>query len=142
MNAVNMESINQKEERSNMDDTVSWVRTHCARMDHGGCALLVGVKDNRIVSVRGDPDGYLNRGYICPKGLASPDRLTHPDRLRYPLKRIGERGKGTWQRISWPDAITEIADRLNEIKEQYGARAVAFGQGMPKGMEHFVLIRL
>jgi anaerobic selenocysteine-containing dehydrogenase len=125
-----------------MNDDIKWAKTHCGRMDHGGCALLVGVKDNRIVSVKGDPDGYLNRGYICPRGLASPDRLTHPARLRYPLKRIGKRGMGKWQRISWPDAIKEIADRLNELKEQYGARAVAFGQGMPKGMEHFVLIRL
>jgi len=125
-----------------MQDEVRWVRTHCARMDHGGCALLVGVKGNKIVGVKGDPDGYLNRGYICPKGLASPDRLTHPHRLRYPLKRVGNRGEGKWKRISWPEAIKEIAGRFNEIKEQYGARAVAFGQGMPKGMEHFVLIRL
>ena len=36
-------------------------------MDHGGCALLVGVKNNRIVKIKGDPDGFLNKGYICPK---------------------------------------------------------------------------
>ncbi|MBW2333220.1 MAG: hypothetical protein JRF08_07240, partial [Deltaproteobacteria bacterium] len=60
-----------------MKDDVRWVKTHCARMDHGGCALLVGVKDNKIVSIKGDPDGFLNKGYICPKGVASPDRLTH-----------------------------------------------------------------
>ena len=111
-------------------------------MDHGGCALLVGLKDNKIVSVKGDPDGFLNRGYICVKGLASPERLTHPDRLRYPLKRIGRKGEGKWERISWPDAIKEIADNLKAIKEEHGAKAVAFCQGMPKGMEHFVLIRL
>ncbi|MGA2332538.1 MAG: hypothetical protein ABSG75_12335 [Syntrophales bacterium] len=57
-----------------------------------GCSLLVGVKDNRIVGVKGDPEGYLNKCYICPKGVASPDRLTHPDRLRHPLKRAGKRG--------------------------------------------------
>jgi anaerobic selenocysteine-containing dehydrogenase len=125
-----------------MSDDIRWVKTHCGRMDHGGCALLVGVKEKKIVGVKGDPVGYLNRGYICPKGLASPEKLTHPDRLRYPLKRSGERGEGKWQRISWPEAIRDISDNLNEIKEQYGARAVVFGQGMPKGMEHFVLIRL
>ncbi len=125
-----------------MKDDIRWVKTHCARMDHGGCALLVGLKDNRIVSVKGDPDGFLNKGYVCAKGLASPDRLTHPERLRYPLKRAGKRGGGKWERISWPDAIKEIADNLNTIKEKYGAKAVAFCQGMPKGMEHFVLIRL
>jgi len=118
------------------------MKTHCGRMDHGGCALLVGVKDNRIVKVKGDPDGFLNKGYICPKGLASPDRLTHPDRLKHPLKRGGKRGEGRWERISWQEALSEIAENLNTIKEQHMARAVGFGVGMPKGVEHFVLIRL
>jgi len=111
-------------------------------MDHGGCALLAGLRGNKIVGIKGDPDGFLNKGYACIKGLASPDRLTHPDRLRYPLKRVGTKGGGKWKRISWPDAMREIANNLNTIKEKYGAKAVAFCQGMPKGMEHFVLIRL
>ncbi len=50
---------------------IKWFKTHCARMDHGGCALLAGVRDNRIVKIKGDPDGFLNRGYICPKAIAS-----------------------------------------------------------------------
>ncbi len=125
-----------------MEDDIRWVKTHCARMDHGGCGLLVGVKDNKIVKVKGDPDGFLNRGYICPKGVASPDRLTHPDRLKYPLKRAGKRGEGKWERISWEEALQYTAENLNKIKEEYGAKGVAFGVGMPKGLEHFVLIRL
>ncbi len=92
-----------------MENDIRWIRTHCARMDHGGCAVLVGVKDNRIVKVKGDPDGFLNKGYICPKGLASPDRLTHPDRLKHPLKRTGKRGEGKWERISWQEALNETA---------------------------------
>ncbi|UCH06575.1 MAG: molybdopterin-dependent oxidoreductase [Deltaproteobacteria bacterium] len=125
-----------------MSEGIRWIKTHCARMDHGGCGLLVGVKDNRIVRVKGDPDGFLNKGYICPKGIASPDRLTHPDRLKHPLKRVGKRGEGNWKRISWHEALGEIAENLLKIKEHHGARAVAFGAGTPKGLEHFVLIRL
>ncbi len=125
-----------------MKDDVRWVKTHCARMDHGGCGLLVGVKGNRISDVKGDPDGFLNNGYVCAKGLASPDRLMHPDRLRYPLRRAGRRGEGKWERISWPDAIDEVSKNLSTIKHKHGARAIAFCQGMPKGIEHFVLIRL
>jgi anaerobic selenocysteine-containing dehydrogenase len=124
------------------DDDIRWVKTHCARMDHGGCALLVGVKDNRIVRIKGDPDGFLNRGYLCAKAIASPQKLTHPDRLRHPVRRTGKRGDGKWEEISWQDALDEIADNFNRIKERYGARSVAFGVGMPKGLEHFVLIRL
>jgi anaerobic selenocysteine-containing dehydrogenase len=125
-----------------MAEKIRWIKTHCARLDHGGCGLLVGVKQNRIVKIKGDPDGYLNRGYICPKGLASADRLTHPNRLRYPLKRSGKRGEGKWKRISWDEALQTITERLGSIREKYGARSVAFCQGMPKGLEHFVLIRL
>jgi anaerobic selenocysteine-containing dehydrogenase len=127
---------------SNETGEIRWTRTHCGKMDHGGCTLLVGVKDNKIVKVKGDPDGFLNRGYICPKGVASPERLSNPNRLTYPLKRIGERGEGRWERISWTEAIEAIAKNFLRIKETYGAKGVAFCQGMPKGMEHFVLIRL
>lgn len=125
-----------------MEQELRWVKTHCAKMDHGGCALLVGVKDNRIVKIKGDPEGFLSKGYVCPKGLASPDRLTHPDRLRHPLRRAGRRGEGKWERISWDAALDEIAGAFNRIKAKHGAKAVAFGVGMPKGLEHFVLIRL
>jgi len=125
-----------------MTDKIRWMKTHCARMDQGGCALLVGVKDNKIVGVKGNPEGFLNKGYICPKCLASPDRLTHQDRLKQPLKRTGKRGEGEWEKIEWKEAISIISDNLLRIKEKHGAKAVAFCQGMPKGLDHFVLIRL
>ncbi len=125
-----------------MTDKVSWFKTHCARMDHGGCAIQVGVKDNKIVRIKGDPDGFLNRGYICPKGIASAQRLTHPLRLKHPLKRKGARGEGQWQTIPWDEAIAHISEKLQLVKDRIGAKGVAFCQGMPKGLEHFVLIRL
>ncbi len=125
-----------------MSEEIRWFKTHCARMDHGGCALQVGVRDNQIVQIKGDPDGYLNRGYTCYKGRVSADRLSHPDRLRYPLKRMGRRGEGKWQRISWEEALDETSRSLLRIRDEFGARAVGFGVGMPKGLEHFVLIRL
>ncbi len=125
-----------------MTEEIHWKLTHCSRMDHGGCSLLVGVQGNRIVEIKGDPDGFLNKGYACPKGLASPDRLTHPSRLLHPLKRKGKRGQGSWERITWPEAVQAIAGRLNDIKNASGAKAVAFCQGMPKGLELFGLVRL
>jgi anaerobic selenocysteine-containing dehydrogenase len=87
-------------------------------------------------------DGFLNKGYVCPKGLHSADRLNHPDRLKHPLKRLGPRGSNQWQRIGWPEALDLVADNLLKIKQTHGARSVVFGQGMPKGLEHFSLIRL
>jgi anaerobic selenocysteine-containing dehydrogenase len=111
-------------------------------MDHGGCGLRVGIKNNRIVEITGDPQGVLNHGFLCAKGRASADRLYHPLRLKQPLKRRGPRGSGQWDPISWSEALTVVGDQLNRIKSRHGARAVAFCQGMPKGLEHFVLIRL
>ena len=125
-----------------MTDDVRWKKTHCARMDHGGCALLVGAKNNKIVGIKGDPDGYLNQGYICSKGVASPQRLTHPSRLTHPLKRKGSRGEGKWVTIPWDEALGIVVENLQTVKDRIGAKGVAFCQGMPKGLEHFVLIRL
>ncbi|MCF8054442.1 MAG: molybdopterin-dependent oxidoreductase [Deltaproteobacteria bacterium] len=121
---------------------MSIFKTHCARMDHGGCLLSVTVEDNKIVKIAGAKEGFLNKGYICQKGLASAEKLTHQDRLLYPLKRVGARGENRWRRISWEEALGEIAANFLRIKADYGARAVAFCVGMPKGLEHFLLIRL
>lgn len=125
-----------------MDNGIRWVKTHCARMDHDGCGLLVAVKNNRIVKIKGDPEGFLNKGYVCYKGIASHERLGHPGRLKNPLKRAGARGEGRWKKISWNEAIQEICENLNRVKDTYGARSVAFCQGMPKGLELFVMNRL
>jgi anaerobic selenocysteine-containing dehydrogenase len=125
-----------------MDTDIRWVKTHCARMDHGGCGLLAGVKNNKIVKIKGDPEGFLNNGYVCYKGIASHARLNHPDRLKSPLKRMGARGEGSWKQISWHEALKEICENLNKAKNSYGAKSVAFCQGMPKGLELFVMNRL
>lgn len=137
-----MTNDKQNQKPGNAAALDQWVKTHCARMDHGGCGLLAEVSNNKIIRLKGDPDGYLNKGYICPKGLASAERLSHPDRLRHPLARAGKRGSGKWEKISWDKAIDTISSNLCRIREKNGARAVAFCQGMPKGLEHFVLIRL
>lgn len=124
------------------EQDIQWHRTHCARMDQGGCSLLVGVRAGRVVKVKGDPEGYLNQGYVCAKGRSLPGRLSHPDRLLYPRRRLGPRGQGKWERISWDKALELIANKLQQTKNRYGAKSVAFCSGMPKGLDHFALIRL
>jgi anaerobic selenocysteine-containing dehydrogenase len=118
------------------------VKTHCARMDHGGCGLLVEVREGRIVKIEGDPECPIGNGYICSRALASAERTTHPDRLRTPLLRKGSRGEGRWKPVSWNEALGTMAERLNHIRQEDGPQSVVFAQGAPKGLEHFVLIRL
>jgi len=114
------------------------IKTYCARMDHGGCGLRVHVEDGKIVKVEGDQDSPLNRGTVCGKGIAQVERLNHPDRLCHPLKRIGERGEGKWERISWEEALATLSQRFLQADR----RSIAFAQGTPKGLELFMMIRL
>ena len=116
------------------------VKTHCARMDHGGCGLLVHVKNGRITKVEPDPHSFLNRGTICAKGIAQIERMNHPDRLTDPLRRVGERGRGEWEPISWDKALDLITHNIEEVKSRDGAQAICFAQGTPKGLELFLMI--
>jgi len=118
------------------------VKTFCARMDHGGCGLLVHVENGQIVKVEGDPESPLNQGTICAKGIAQVERLNHPDRLRYPMKRAGSKGEGKWERISWEEALGIITEKIKEKIQQGEGRCIAFAQGTPKGLELYMMIRL
>lgn len=106
----------------------SVVKSHC-RNCHGGCGVLVYVKDGRIAKIAGDPDCPINHGTLCSKGLASSQLVYHPDRLTYPLKRVGPKGSGQWERISWDEALDTIAERILGYKEKFGAESVVFGYG-------------
>ncbi len=117
-------------------------RTHCSRMDHGGCGLLATVKEGRVVRIQGDPDSPISHGYVCPKGLASVERLYHPDRLMHPMIRDGRRGEGRWRKASWDEALDLLSGRIREAVRQWGAQSVLFGQGAPKGLEFFLMMRL
>ncbi len=118
------------------------VKTYCARMDHGGCGLLVHVEGGRITKIQGDPDSPLSRGTLCAKGLAQLEKLSHPDRLKFPLKRVGERGEGKWARLSWEEALETVANKIKETIQRHGEQAIAFAQGTPKGLELYLMIRL
>jgi anaerobic selenocysteine-containing dehydrogenase len=101
------------------------------RMCHGGCGTIVHRVDGRITKVVGDPDHPINKGLLCSKaGQPSVDQIYHPDRLDYPLIRTGERGGGQWRRASWDEALAIIAEKMNAIKQEYGAESVAFARGM------------
>ncbi len=106
----------------------SMVRSHC-RNCHGGCGVLVYVKDGRIAKIAGDPDCPINHGTLCSKGLASTQLVYHPDRLTFPVRRVGPKASGKWERISWDEALDTIAERILAYKERYGAESIVFGYG-------------
>jgi len=106
----------------------SVVKSHC-RMCHGGCGVLVYTKDGRVAKIAGDPDCPINHGTLCSKGIASAQLAYHPDRLTYPVKRIGPKGSGKWERISWDEALDTIAEQILRYKEEFGAESVVMGYG-------------
>ena len=69
------------------------------------------------------------RKRFCVKGFSQPQRVYDTDRLKYPMKRVGERGAGEWERISWDEAYKYIADGLQKAKEQYGNRSILLLKG-------------
>ena len=100
-------------------------RGNCA----GGCFLNIHVRDGRVVrtSAREMPDPRYNR--ICMKGLSHPHRIYSAERLRYPLRRTGERGDDQWERISWDEAMDEIAEKWNGYVEEFGPASVGLFTG-------------
>ena len=95
------------------------VRTICQAC-HCECGVLVEVEDGRLTKVKGDPEHPMNRGFTCIKGRAQPQVVYHPDRVIYPLRRVGERGGGKWEKVSWNTALEEIAEKLTALKDKYG----------------------
>jgi thiosulfate reductase/polysulfide reductase chain A len=87
------------------------------------------VKDGKLLAVKGDPDGPLNHGKLCPIGAATTELVYHPDRLKFPQRRIGPRGSGKWERISWDEALDEISEKVLKIREESGPESIAMGTG-------------
>ena len=113
------------------------LRSHC-RICHGGCGVLVYVKEGRVVKIEGDPQCPISRGTLCPKGIASLQLVYHPDRLLYPLKRKGPKGGGQWERISWEEAYDLLVSKINEYKNGYGAESIVLGYGTGRDNEAFI----
>jgi len=95
----------------------------------GGCGVsikLVDGKIEKISPIKGHPVGV-----ICIRGVHAKEIVYSDDRLKYPLLRVGERGEGKFQRISWDEALDRIADAFQKIKKEFGAEAVMtyFGRG-------------
>lgn len=109
----------------------SWKKTGCICCAQN-CGLEVKVENNRIVKVRSDKDNPRSEGYCCRKGLKIAHYQHHGDRLRWPLKRTGS----DFSEITWEQAISEIAEKLQTTVKTYGPRSLAYMGGGGQGC-HF-----
>jgi len=100
------------------------VRGACPMDCPDTCAWIVTVKDGRAIRLQGDRAHPYTRGSLCNK-LHDYVAYTHsPDRLLYPLRRVGPKGAGRFERISWDEALAEIAARLTEARDEWGGEAI------------------
>jgi anaerobic selenocysteine-containing dehydrogenase len=103
------------------------------------CGLLAYVdkETNLVRKFEGNPLHPASRGRLCAKGPATINQINDPDRILYPLRRIGERGEGRWEKIGWPEAVDLIARRIRTALEQGRHNEVVYHVGRP-GNELYV----
>jgi anaerobic selenocysteine-containing dehydrogenase len=95
--------------------TTTVVRAACPHDCPDTCAMLVTVENGVATKVRGDPEHPTTAGVLCTKVARYTERTYHPERLLYPMRRVGPKGLGRFERISWDEALDTIADRLKAI---------------------------
>ena len=89
------------------------------------CGALATVREGRVVEFGPNPDHPHSKGAFCIKGIRGAPGITYgPNRLLYPMRRTGGRGEGKWARISWDEALDEMADNLARVRQRHGAEAI------------------
>lgn len=114
------------------DGEVSYVHSTCS-LCPGGCGISVRKVEDRAVKIEGVEGHPLNNGGACILGLSGLQMLYGPTRVKTPLKRTGERGEGKWAEISWDEAISEIGQRLGEIRTAGQSHTLACISGSDRG---------
>jgi len=105
------------------------VHTVCSHDCPDACGILVTVEDGRATRVQGDPAHPVTRGFLCAKVTKYLDRVYSPDRVLYPMRRTAAKGQGKgdasdFARISWDEALSEIAGRFKRISDVFGPEAI------------------
>lgn len=107
-----------------MAKNIREVLTDCTLCYHS-CGTRVTVEDGKAVKIEGLESHPLNEGKLCPKGEAVLDNIYDPNRLKYPMKRVD----GSWERVTWEQALTEIAGKLNQLKADFGPNILGLFSG-------------
>ncbi|MEJ2246173.1 MAG: molybdopterin-dependent oxidoreductase [Acidobacteriota bacterium] len=104
------------------------------------CGLLAHVKDGRLLKLEEDPEWPIPchpPPAGCVRRKAAAEYVYHPGRVNYPLKRVGARGEGKWRRIEWSDALDEIADKLDRLRDSYGGETLGASGGTARTHDEY-----
>src|SRR5260221_100380 len=107
----------------------SVVHAACPHDCPDACGVLITVEDGRATKIQGDPAHPVTRGFLCAKVTKYLDRVYSPDRVLYPMRRVAAKGEGhrngqDFVRISWNEALNEIASRFKNISAEHGPEAI------------------
>ena len=114
------------------DGEASYVNSSCT-LCPGGCGITVRKIDDRAVKIEGMSGHPVNNGGLCILGLSGLQLLYGPTRVKSPLKRVGKRGQGRWEKISWKDAVSQVAETLGDLREKGQSHTVGFISDSDRG---------
>ncbi|HEY7203427.1 MAG TPA: molybdopterin-dependent oxidoreductase, partial [Methylomirabilota bacterium] len=103
------------------------VTSTCGHNCGGRCVVNAHVRDGRIVRISTDPRKWTPEEaplHACVRGFGQLERLNHPDRITHPLRRVGPRGAGRFERVGWDEALDEVARRMLRIRDAHGPAAI------------------
>ncbi|MBX9604021.1 MAG: molybdopterin-dependent oxidoreductase [Bryobacteraceae bacterium] len=100
------------------------VRGACGHDCPDTCSWIVEVRDGKAEKLYGDPDHPFTRGTLCAKVNHYLDRVYHPERILYPLKRTGAKGEARFARVSWDEALGDVAARWKRLIDEFGAESI------------------
>lgn len=101
------------------------IRNLCSPNCWQTCNHLVTVRGGKVVKSAPAPMPERVYDRICLRGLTHIQRVYHPERIKYPMKRVGKRGEGKWEKISWEEAFNTIAEKFSQLRKQYGKQSIA-----------------
>lgn len=111
-------------EKSPIEKAPTVVHGACPHDCPDTCSMLVTVEDGRATKVEGNPDHPFTQGTLCGKVSDYLDRVYSEDRLLYPMRRVGPKGSGQFERISWDEALTTITEKFKATTAEYGTEAI------------------
>ena len=115
--------------------------TSICRLCAGGCGITARVIDGRVVKLDGNPLHPNNQGRLCPKGQAGLQVLYDPDRIKHPMRRVGQRGSGHWEQVSWDEALSEVAGKLWGIRKAGHPERLVFLHDGKRGLTGDLIAR-
>ena len=128
----------RKSDKSNSGKTKVEVVPGGCNICFNGCPVKYHIQGNNVVNIYGNKDDPIFQGRVCPKSQMTLQLYNNPHRLTQPLKRVGKRGNGEFEPISWEQALDEIAAKLTTVKDKFGSEALAIQSGSRTGVLNLI----